>query len=503
MKTTKPSGLLSFTPVRIAVFLLLICAVASSSPAQTFTSLVSFDVTNGAYPYSSSVVQGRDGNLYGTTSIGGANNGCGGHSGCGTFYRYNPATNTLTVLYSFCALSNCADGANPQAGVVLGSNGNFYGTTAFGGSTTEACFTGVVGCGTVFEVTPAGTLTTLHVFSGPDGGDPQGALLQATSGYFYGTTFKGGTSNDGTVFAMTPAGKLTTLHSFSGSDGTNPQSGVIQATNGGFYGTTPFGGTYSAGTVFAMTPTGTLTTIHNFDGSDGVFPNGLVQAADGNLYGTTDGGGTSTACDGGSCGTVFKMTLKGALTTLQNFDDGPDGADPSAALIQANDKNLYGSASSGGSSVSCSSGIAGCGVVFEITSANTLSPLHAFDGTDGSSPGAILLQATSGIFYGTTTSGGSSFNDCDCGTIFSSNTGLSPFVQALTYSGKVGSTIEFLGQDFTKSSTVSFNGTPATPTGGSGTFLTVKVPSGATTGIVTITTSKGSLQSNQSFRVIP
>lgn len=503
MKTSQASGLLRFTPARIVVFLLLVCAVATNLSAQTFTSLVSFDVANGAYPYASSVVQGRDGNLYGTTSIGGANNGCGGHSGCGTFYRYTPTTNTLTVLYSFCALSNCADGANPQAGVVLGTNGNFYGTTAFGGSTTQSCFTGVVGCGTVFEITPAGVLTTLHLFSGPDGGDPQGALVQATNGRFYGTTYIGGTNNDGTVFAMTPAGTLTTLHSFSGSDGTNPLTGVIQAANGGFYGTTSFGGLYSLGTAFQMTPAGALTTIHNFDGSDGVTPNGLVQASDGNLYGTTNGGGTSTACFGGGCGTVFKMTLLGALTTLYNFDDGVDGAAPSAGLIQATDKNLYGVTNLGGAN-KLSTCTLGCGVVFSIpTAGGAPTTLHSFDYTDGFQPGAIVLQTTSGIFYGTTDSGGNSGNQCDCGTIYSLNTGLSPFVQALTYSGKVGATIEFLGQGFTKSSTVSFNGALATPTGGSGTFLTVKVPTGATTGLVTISTAKGSLQSNKIFRVIP
>ncbi len=503
MTTSQASGLRSLTPVPIALFLIVFCAAATnSSHAQTFTSLVSFNVTNGAYPYSSSVVQGRDGNLYGTTSIGGANNGCGGHSGCGTFFQYNPSTQQLTVLYSFCTLSNCADGTNPQAGVVLSTNGNFYGTTAFGGS-TQSCFAGIVGCGTVFEITPAGTLSTLHVFSGADGADPQGPLFQSTNGNFYGTTYIGGTNNDGTVFAMTPAGALTTLHSFSGSDGTNPQSGVIQATNGGFYGTTPFGGANLSGTVFQMTPRGAVTTIHDFNGFDGSFANGLVQAADGNLYGTTNGGGTSTACFGGGCGAVFRMTLKGTLTTLYNFDDGVDGAAPSAGLIQATDKNLYGTTNLGGAN-KLSTCTLGCGTIFSIpTGGGTSTTLHSFDYSDGFQPGARLQQATTGTFYGTTSSGGSSSNGCDCGTVFSLNTGLSPFVQALTYSGKVGNTIEFLGQGFTRSSTISFNGTLATPTGGSATFLTVKVPSGATTGLVTITTSKGSLQSNKIFRVIP
>jgi uncharacterized repeat protein (TIGR03803 family) len=388
---------------------------------------------------------------------------------------------------------------------VLGTNGNFYGTTAFGGSTTQACFTGIVGCGTVFEITTAGTLTTLHVFSGSDGGDPQGALVQAPNGNFYGTTFKGGTNNDGTVFEMTAAGTLTTLHSFNGSDGSNPLSGVIRAVNGNFYGTAPFGGADLSGTVFQMTPGGTLTTFHTFNGSDGASPNGLVQATDGNLYGTTAGGGTSSACNGGSCGTVFKLTLKDTLTTLHSFDDGVDGAQPSAGLIQATDKNLYGTTPLGGANkLSACTGNLGCGTIFAITTGGTLTTLHSFDYTDGLEPGASLLEATSGILYGTTDNGGSSSNGCDCGTIFSlSMPGFGASVQALPYSGKVGATIGFLGQGFTSSSTVSFNGHSSTRTVISGTYLTAKVPSGATTGLVTITTSSGSLQSNQKFRVIP
>jgi len=419
--------------------------------AQTFTSLVSFDIANGAYPYSGAVVQGLDGNLYGTTSIGGT---CATHAGCGVFYQYNPTTLQEKVLYSFCSLANCADGSNPQGGVVLGTDGNFYGTTSFGGANIQACF-GNLGCGTVFQMTPAGVLTTLYVFTGgADGGDPQGPLLQASNGNFYGTTYLGGgTSNAGTVFAINPkTHALTTLHSFTGADGSNPQSGVIQATNGSLYGTTQSGGTGS-GTVFQMTLAGKLTTIHIFNGSDGGFPNGLLQATDGNLYGTTLFGGTSTGCNGGSCGTIYKMTLGGVLTTLYSFTDGADGAQPSAGLIQATDNKLYGTASSGGNKLSNCSNL-GCGTIFSL-SGSTLTPLHSFDYTDGSGPSTRLLQATSGVFYGLTDNGGNSFNQCDCGTLFSLSTGLGGFVQALPYSGKVGATINFLGQGFTSSSTVS------------------------------------------------
>lgn len=499
MKRSLTSRPLSSTPVPVVIFhIVLLVTIAISSSAQTFNSLVSFNISNGAYPYGSSVVQGRDGNLYGTTSIGGANNGCGGHSGCGVFYKFNPTTNVLTTLYSFCALSSCADGANPQAGVVLGKDGNFYGSTSFGGSVT-------CNCGTIFRMTPAGVLTTLHVFSTTDGADPQGPLIQASDGNFYGTTYLGGASNVGTLFQVTPAGKLTTLHSFSGSDGSGPFTGVIQGTNGSLYGTTFSGGAGSVGTIFQMAPNKTFTTLHSFNFSDGVFPNGLVQATDGNLYGTASGGGTSTACNGGSCGTIYKLTLNGAtVTTLYNFDDGLGGAQPSAGLIQATDNNLYGTTVYGGANhLSSCQGNLGCGIIFSIpTTGGAVTTLHSFAFTDGFGPG-VLLQSTSGVLYGTTDSGGNSSNQCDCGTIFSLDTGLGPFVQALSYSGKVGTIVRFLGQGFTKATTVSFNGTVATPTGGSATFLTVKVPVGATTGYVTITTKNGSLKSNKIFRVLP
>lgn len=491
------SGLSLIGRVEITIILFLVASTVSLS-AQTFTSLLSFDVANGAYPYGAAVVQGLDGNLYGTTSIGGTNN-CT-HAGCGVFYQYNPTTQQEKVLYSFCALANCADGSNPQGGVVLGTDGNFYGTTVAGGANTTCSG----GCGTIFQMTPAGVLTTLYSFSGgADGSDPQGPLLQASNGNFYATTSRGGgTSNAGTVFAINPKTRvLTTLHSFSGSDGANPFSGVIQATNGNLYGTTSSGGTFW-GTVFQMTLAGKLTTLHVFNGSDGGFPNGLLQATDGNLYGTTLVGGNNTDCNFSSCGTIYKMTLTGVLSTLYSFTDGADGAQPSAGLIQATDNKFYGTASQGGNVLpNCSS--LGCGTIFSF-SGSTLTPLHSFVFTDGSSPAENLYQATSGILYGLTGAGGNSGNQCDCGTLFSlSMPGLGSFVQALPYSGKVGATINFLGQGFTSSSTVSFNGKSSTPTVISGTNLTAKVPNGATTGPVTITTVTGSLKSNQKFRVIP
>jgi uncharacterized repeat protein (TIGR03803 family) len=292
-------------------FLCVFCAVeAIGSPAQTLTTLHSFDYTDGAFPGNegAGLVQATDGNFYGTTHTGGA------HSD-GTVFKITSG-GTLTTLYSFCSQTNCADGSSPYAGLVQATNGNFYGTTPYGGAQ------GLEGDGTVFKITPGGTLTTLHSFNGypSDGSHPYAELIQATDGNFYGTTQSGGAnlfegSGAGTVFKITSSGKLTVLYSFCSqagcTDGRGPRAGLVQATDGNLYGTTVFGGAGGCGTVFKITPGGTLTTLHSFDGVDGCVPEaGLVQATGGNFFGTTHEGGTQ------SVGTVFKITLGGTLTTL-------------------------------------------------------------------------------------------------------------------------------------------------------------------------------------------
>ena len=160
---------------------------------------------------------------------------------------------------------------------------------------------GLADLGTVFKITPAGTLTTLHSFQGPfsDGSTPLASLVQGTDGNFYGTTATGGSIGIGAVFKMTPSGTLTILHSFNGADGDAPESELVQASDGNFYGTTSQVGPNGVGTVFKITPGGTLTTLNSFaqGGSNGSSPyGGLVQATDGNFYGTTYAGGTSSNC---------------------------------------------------------------------------------------------------------------------------------------------------------------------------------------------------------------
>ncbi|MFZ0311774.1 MAG: choice-of-anchor tandem repeat GloVer-containing protein [Candidatus Korobacteraceae bacterium] len=378
----------------VCIVVVFCAATAIISPAQMLTTLAAFAGSNGADP-KSTLIQGIDGNIYGTTSQGGANN-------LGTVFKVSTG-GTLTTLHDFAG--HPADGADPQAGLVQASDGNFYGTTSQGGANN---------LGTVFKITPTGTLTMLHSFNTTDGASPISVLLQSTDGNFYGTTQSGG-NGGGTVFKITPAGMLTTLHSFTGgSDGYAPEDGLVQGSDGNFYGTTNQGGAHSGGTVFKVTPSGTLTTLYNFCSqmgcTDGEDPFGvLVQAIDGNFYGTTGEGGIGV-------GTVFKITPTGMLTTLHSFTGGSDGYAPEDGMVQATDGNLYGTTNLGGAH----SG----GTVFKITLSGTLTTVYNFCSqsgcTDGRSSYAGLVQAADGNFYGTTNAGGANGD----GTAFKLSVGI-------------------------------------------------------------------------------
>lgn len=451
------------------VFLLCATTALASSAKTTFTTLVNFDGTNGAKPLFTSLVQGTDGDYYGTTSGGGA-------KGAGTVFKVT-SKGTLTTLYSFCSQPSCPDGSNPYAGLVQAIDGEFYGTTTGGGASVF---------GTVFKITPGGTLTLLHSFDLTDGALPAATLVQGTDRYFYGTTSQGGPHNNGTVFKISSKGALTTLHFFDGTDGSVTFAALVQSTNGEFYGTAP-GGVYGYGTVFKITSGGTFTTLYNFNSTDGSNPNGsLVQATNGSLYGTTSGGGAGS-CNNG-CGTVFKITQKGTLTTVHSFDP-TEGTQPGAGLIQATDGNFYGTTYAGGAS--------NWGTVFRMTPAGKVTVLHSFDLTDGAQPSGPLAQATSGRFYGVTSNGGTN-ND---GTVFSLSVGLGPFVETRPTSGKVGTPVIILGTNLKGTTSVTFNGTAAQFTVVSKSEINTKVPTGATTGKVNVMTPRGTLLSNMDFRV--
>lgn len=365
-------------------------AQTESAPGTTFIPLHSFSGTDGNKSFAG-VVQGKNGNLYGTTYFGGAKND-------GEVFQITTA-GKLTTLHSFCSTSGCADGEYSYAVPVQDADGNFYGTTYLGGSK---------GDGTVFKMSPSGALKTLHNFGGADGSQPLAGLAAGSDGNFYGTTNLGGSHNSGSVFKITPTGQFTTLHSFCSktacADGQNSYAGLIQASDGNLYGTTLAGGSHGDGTVFKITKGGTFSTLYNFCSqsgcTDGEFPQtGLVQASNGNLYGTTILGGAYGS------GTIFEITLGGALTTLYNVcpqSGCPDGNYLYAGLIQAKDGNLYGIMQVGGAH--------GSGTIFKITVSGTLTTLYSFCSqpacADGQYPAAALVQATNGNLYGTTADGG-------------------------------------------------------------------------------------------------
>jgi uncharacterized repeat protein (TIGR03803 family) len=302
--------------------------------------------TDGASPYAG-LIRDAAGNLYGTTSLGGASSNC--LEGCGTVFKID-ATGSETVLYSFTGTSG--DGADPMAGLVRDAAGNLYGTTANGG-TSEL--------GTVFKVDKTGRETVLHSFTGypTDGAHPWAGLLRDAAGNLYGTTYGGGTLDYGTVFKLDTTGKETVFYSFQGypEDGSFPQASLVQDATGNLYGTTTQGGTSDplGGTVFKLDVAGQEVVLYSFTGgTDGADPiAGLLRDASGNLYGTTYTAGAS------HYGTVFKVDQSGRETVLHNFASSPDGAYPDGALITGEKSHFYGTSHSGGSD--------DFGTVFELT----------------------------------------------------------------------------------------------------------------------------------------
>jgi uncharacterized repeat protein (TIGR03803 family) len=536
----------------IFIALLVLGATAIGSFAQvTFNTLVNFNGSNGNMP--ASVVQGRDGNLYGTTAIGGpANwgtvynvtssgkftglydfcklNNCtdgafplvglvlnkdgdfygttnvGGANNEGIVYKTTP-TGTLSTVYNFCSMSSCRDGSNPVGGVIRGTDGNFYGTTYGGGNN---------GAGTVYKVTTSGALTSLYSFcqqtNCSDGGNPQSTLVQATDGDFYGTTTYGGTGNSGTVFKITSSGTLTSLYSFCKDrgcpDGMNPYVGLVQATDGAFYGTTRFGGHNGSGTIFRITPEGALTTLYHFcaltNCADGASPlAALIQATDGNLYGTTFGGGS------GGVGTVFSMPLGGRPTVLHSFDT-TDGGDPAASLYQATSGSFYGTTLGGGN--------ASDGTVFNLsTGLGSFASLVATAGKEGTNVGILGQSFTkssvvkfAGVEATTLTLMGSTFINATVPTgaltgQVTVTTGATTLATPQTFdvtptssscvpsSGPVGTLVTITGTGLIQTTTVTFNVTSATFTPNSDSQVVATVPTGATTGKVKVTSKGGSV----------
>ncbi|NKF24511.1 chitobiase/beta-hexosaminidase C-terminal domain-containing protein [Solimonas marina] len=350
----------------------------ASAQSATFTPLYTFSGgQHGATPRE--LVVGSDGNFYGTTTDGGA-------SGQGSVFKLTPA-GTLTTLYSF---TGGADGASPYAGLVQGSDGTFYGTTDLGGT----------GYGTVFSITASGVLTTLHRFAKTaDGASPAYArLLLAPDGMLYGTTSSGGGSQGtayGTAFKLAADGTFTTLHTFiNNGDGQQPLFGLTLGADGAFYGTTNGNGT--TGTAFRITSDGTFKTLYAF-GTGDPSPSRLTLGSDGKLYGASGGGA--------GYGAIFSLQPDGVtgssnpvFSRLYSFTGGADGAYP-GGLSLGDDPRFYGVTSSGGS---------GYGTVFRVAADGTQTTLYTFDSSvgDGNSERSPLVQGSDGAFYGSASQGG-------------------------------------------------------------------------------------------------
>ena len=456
--------------LRPATITLLLAAYIGSAPAQTYTLLHSFG-GNGGGPndprYSGIMAQSHAGNLFSTAPDTWT-------KGQGTAFKITTA-GAVTILHSF----NGPDGDQSISGLTLGTGGHYWGTTADGGLYSH---------GTIFKLTAAGDLTTLHDFTGgADGGNPGAPPIEGIDGNFYGTTGSGGgAGNNGTVYRMTPSGVFHTLHSFGAQTEGTPNASLVQGTDGFLYGTTFDGGTHGLGIIFKMNISGHFQKISDFDGTHGSNPfAALTEGSDGNFYGVASGGGSA----GG--GVVFKIMPSGTLTVLHNFTGGSDGNNQVGGLLQATDGNFYGTNDLGGAF--------NWGVLFRITSGGGFAVLHDFDWPTGASPQVTLLQHTNGRLYGDTAVGGSSGE----GTFFSFDVGLGPFVSFLPRAREVGRKVKFLGQGFVGTSAVSFNGTPATFTVVSDTYLTATVPNGATSGFITVSTPGGALKSNKKFLVKP
>ena len=353
---------------------------------------------------------------------------------------FNANAQTETNLHSFAGRPN--DGRNPSAGLVQGTDSNFYGTTSDGGAD---------GDGTVFQISPSGGYTNLYSFAGHpnDGANPYAALVQGTDSNFYGTTSDGGVNDDGTVFQISPSGSYTSLYSFAGhpNDGANPYAALVQGTDSNFYGTTSDGGVNDDGTVFQISPSGSYTSLYSFAGhpNDGSYPQaGLVQGSDGDFYGTTLYGGTSTNCNAG-CGTVFRISPSGGYTNLYSFAGSPnDGSYPQAGLVQGSDGNFYGTTIYGGTN--------GDGAVFELTLGGDTnctfsigSTNAVFDAAGGSN--SVSVIASNGCTW--TATNNNSFITIDSGSPGTGTGTLYYSVAANTTTNVLTGTMTIAGQTFT------------------------------------------------------
>jgi uncharacterized repeat protein (TIGR03803 family) len=483
------SNTILYCGARLLAALALYPILAIAASAQTYTILHSFDVyVDGATP-ETPLVQGFDGQFYGTSAW-------GGPGGRGTFFKIGRYYGKMTILHNFA--DNPVGDAQPAYNLIENEGGTFYGTTV--GSTVQNQ--------ELYRMSETGDEKVLLNFcTQPKCTDGVYAtsLIWDWNHNLIATLSAGGGNGQGVIFSITPGGRETTLHGFF-CFGTycpygNEPWQMIQASDGNLYGVASFGGAKSSGTVYTVGPSRPFTKLYDFcsqaDCADGGGPVQLIQGSDGNLYGTTQTGGAYGA------GTIFKMTTAGVLTTLYNFcspQGCTSGRQPAGTLVEGTDGNFYGVNYYGGEGQA-----EGNGTIFKFTPTGEYTLLYNFpdtNGWDGQNP-TSLVQGTDGAFYGTTDWGGTPITGMPVGVIFRLDVGLGPFVQPLLAFGRVGDCVNLLGTNLTGATAVSFNGTPATIDKITPYRIQTTVPAGATSGTITVTLPTGTLSSNLSFTVVP
>jgi len=399
-----------------AALAVLIASAGVPAQSQQFKMLYQFQCAqDGCNPYGP-LARDPSGNLYGSAP------GSDGASGSGDIYEFS-SHGQFSVLHEFTGVGG--DGGGP-VGVVLAGNA-LYGATAFGGYTNY---------GTVFKLSKAGE-KILYRFTGPpaDGEFAESSVILDNSRNIYGTTAVGGDGacdggvvSCGTVYMVTPGGKESILHSFTGApDGQEPMQPLTVDASGALYGTTYYGGQsacgsdpFGCGVVFKLTPaedgTWNESVLYRFTGgTDGEFPSSaLTVDAEGNIYGTTNAGGDLSGCEGGGCGTIFKISKAGQFSVLYSFTGEADGANPDGNLLLDAHGNLYGTAGGGGNTT-CPYG---CGNIFKLTPSGHLVVLHTFNSIQGDTPAGGQIFDDRGTLYGVTIYGGNGPCGGGCGTIY-------------------------------------------------------------------------------------
>jgi uncharacterized repeat protein (TIGR03803 family) len=488
---------------------LVLSMSGSAAKAQTYTPIHNNDWTlDGCCQANPGLLaEGRDGNVYGTNASELPQN-MPPIPGDGVLIGYSPSTGAWARYY----FQGGPDGKSPLSGVTLGVDGNLYGATEWGTTSTQATGSGY---GTVFKFTPGVSASPVHVYDFTDTANSSGIVdgeypwappVQEQDGSLWGV------SNSGTWYKMNTSGAIV-------NSGTLPYSTaapmIVSLEEGTLYGTTANGGTYGKGTVYRLTQAGVLTTIYSFNTNnlyEGLSPSApVVEGFDGFLYGTTCWGGkTAGGMNGGSTGqgTVFRVSRDGSsFATIYDFQDNvneQDGYCPMAGLVQANDGMLYGVTSAGGGGTNTSIS----GTLFRLdTGGGNFQVLHKFDKPNGSSPLSTPLLHTNGKIYGMASLGGTSGK----GVFYSYDPGLGQAGQFARLvgptSGPAGTVLNVLGQGFNTATGVLIGGVAVPwaklnhPNIISDTFMQVTVPAGVKNGYVTIQEPTGNLVTREAFKL--